>query len=130
MHVISTEQIALIAITFVVAFASTLSRSLRDGDRRSRGRLLGLGCTSGFLGVGLYCLGSPYLSGVLGGSANLIWIGLAALVGFTAPYQDKIGSDLFVGFINKTLGMTIVSLSAIKAITTKSEDSKKDEPKQ
>ena len=121
-HVISKEQTALIAITFVVAFASTLSRSIRDGDRRSNWRLFGLGCTSGFLGVGLYCVGSPYLSGLLGSAANLVWIGISALVGFTAPYQDKIGADLFVAAVNKVLGGTVATLQAMQSLVKKKED--------
>lgn len=125
MHVVTTEEIALIAIVFVVAFASTLSRAVRDGDRRSNYRLLGLGATSGFLGVGLYCIGSSYVVRIAGTSGNLLWIGIAALIGFTAPYQDKIGGEMFVWIVNKTLGGTIAALSAIATMTKPKDDETK-----
>jgi predicted metal-binding membrane protein len=112
-HVITTEQIAIIAFLFVVAFASTLSRAIRDGDRRSRLRLFGLGCTSGFLGIGLYCIGCDYVSSIIGPSANLFWIGVAALVGFTSQQQDKIGGSLFTAIIEKVLGGTIAVLTIL-----------------
>jgi predicted metal-binding membrane protein len=112
-HVITWEQIAVIAMLFVVACASTLSRAIRDGDRRSRLRLFGLGCTSGFLAVGLYCVGSDYASSAVGISSNLFWIGVAAFVGFTAQQQDKIGGSIFTTIVNRVLGGTVVVLSSM-----------------
>lgn len=125
MHVIKTEQIALIAIVFVVAFASTLSRAIRDGDRRSHVRLFGLGLTSGFLGMGLYCVGSPYIDRSLGSSANLLWIGIAAFIGFTAQYQDKLGGKLFEFAVNKALGATIITLQSIQSLAKPKDEEKK-----
>lgn len=128
MHVVTKEEIALIAIVFVVAFASTLSRAVRDGDRRGRFRLFGLGATSGFFGMGLYCIGSGYVSRAFGSGANLIWIGVAAFVGFMAKYQDKIGSELFVRIVNRTLGGTIAALSSIATITKQPENDDDNQP--
>ena len=119
-HVITTEQIAIIALLFVVAFASTISRAFRDGDRRSNLRLFGLGSTSGFLGVGLYCIGCDYVAGIVGPSANLFWVGVAAFVGFTAQQQDKIGGSVFTAIIDKVLGGTIAVLTTL----TKKQDDK------
>ena len=113
-HVITTQQIALIAIVWVVAFASTAVRALRDGDRRSYLRLFGLGSTSGFFGVGLYCVGDVYIAGYLGPGGNLFWIGVASFLGFTATYQDKIGGEIFTALLSKILGGTIAILSAMK----------------
>lgn len=114
MHVITTQQIALIAILFVVAFASTAVRALRDGDRRGHLRLFGLGSTSGFFCVGLYCVGDVYIAGYLGPGANLFWIGIASFVGFTALQQDKIGGEIFSAVLSKLLGGAITILSALK----------------
>ena len=114
MHVITTQQIALIAIVFVVAFASTAVRALRDGDRRSYLRLFGLGSTSGFFGVGLYCIGDVYIAGALGPGSNLFWIGVASFIGFTAMYQDKLGGEIFTAVLNKALGGAVTILSALK----------------
>lgn len=130
MHVITSEQTAIIAIVFVVACASTLSRSLRDGDRRNRIRLFGLGTTSGFLGVGLYCVGSDYVSKSFGVGGNLLWIGLAAFLGFTAQYQDKIGSQLFITVVNRTLGVTITALSAMATLTKPKQDEQDKDDKE
>lgn len=114
MHVITTQQIALIAIVFVVAFASTAVRALRDGDRRSYLRLFGLGSTSGFFGVGLYCIGDVYIARYLGPGSNLFWIGVASFIGFTATQQDKISGDILTAVLSKMLGGTIMILSALK----------------
>ena len=114
MHVIITkEQTALIAVVFLVAFASTMSRSLRDGDRRSLVRRLGLGFTSGFFAIGFYCIGSDYISRLLGAGANLFWIGFASFIGFTAHLQDQIGSNAFRVIVNKLLGRVVVVLSSL-----------------
>lgn len=119
--IITWEQIAIIAFLFVVAFASTLSRAIRDGDRRSNLRLFGLGCTSGFLGIGLYCVGCDYVAGIIGPSANLFWVGVAAFIGFTSQQQDKIGGSLFTAIIDKVLGGTIAVLTTL----TKKQDNDK-----
>lgn len=121
-EIIKTQEVALIVIVFLVAGASTLSRAIRDGDRRSGLRLFGLGCTSGFLGIGLYCVGSAYLYRIIGPGSNLVWIGVAAFIGFTAKNQDKIGSELFVAIVNKLLGGTIAALSALNSMTKKKAD--------
>jgi hypothetical protein len=113
-HVITKEEIAVIAVLFVVSLASTLSRTIRDGDRRSHIRLLGLGFTSGFLVVGLYCVGCVYVRGLFGAGANLFWIGVASLIGFTAHMQDKIGAELIAAMFNKILGGTIAILSSFQ----------------
>lgn len=125
MHVVTAEETALIAITFVVALASTLSRAVRDGDRRSNLRMFGLGCTSGFLAVGLYCIGNDYISRIIGSGANLFWIGVAAFIGFTAKQQDKIGGSMVNAIINKMLGGTIAALSAVATLTKKQDDDNK-----
>lgn len=125
MHVVTAEETALIAITFIVAFASTLSRAIRDGDRRSNLRMLGLGTTSGFLAVGLYCIGADYSRRALGSGANLFWIGVAAFIGFTAQQQDKIGGSMVNAIISKVLGGAIAALSAVATLTKKQDDDKK-----
>ena len=114
MHVITTQQIAIIAIVFVVAFASTASLAIRDGDRRSHLRLFGLGCTSGFFGVGLYCIGDVYIARYLGAGSNLFWIGVASFIGFTAQYQDKLTGELFTALLSKIVGGAITILSTLK----------------
>jgi hypothetical protein len=118
-HVITTEQIAIIVAVFVVAFASTVSRAIRDGDRRSSLRVFGLGSTAGFLGMGLYCVGAGSVANLLGAYGNLFWIGIAALLGFSAPYQDKLGGDLLGVITNKLIGGLITFLSAFKKDDTK-----------
>ena len=124
----TTEQIAVIAMLFVVSCASTLSLAIRDGDRRSRLRLFGLGSTSGFLVVGLYCVGVDYVARLGLISPNLFWIGVASFVGFTAPYQDRIGAKLFEFATTKALGAAIITLQSIQGLSKpKDDNSKKDE---
>jgi hypothetical protein len=112
-HVIDPEQIATIAVLLVVAFASTITSAFRDGDRRSNLRLFGLGAQGGFLAVGLYCIGFDYVSSLGFPSPNLLFIGLASLIGFTAKQQDKIGGSIFTSVMNKILGGTIAVLTTL-----------------
>jgi len=111
--IITKEQTALIAVVFLVAFASTLSKSFRDGDRRNNIRLLGLGFTSGFFAIGFYCIGFDYINRIFGAGANLFWIGFASFIGFTAHLQDQIGSNAFRVIANKLLGRVVVVLSSL-----------------
>jgi len=84
-HGLSREEIGIYAVSWLVAFLASLSRSARDADGVSVIRVLGLGSTSGFFAIGSIGLiwGDP------DGANPMYLIGLSALVGLTSKEQEK-----------------------------------------
>lgn len=90
MNEVTTEEYYLLLFVFAIAFAATILRAIRDGDRRSYIRVGGLGGTAGFLAVGVVCVLLSVLGDWMGRTSTLLCIGAAALIGGLGKEQDKI----------------------------------------
>lgn len=90
MHGITTSEIAMFALIWAMAFASTIARAVRDGDSRSLGRCAGLGCTAGFLAVGIVAVWIDRGPNGIDLSNPWFWIGLSALIGGLGKEQDRL----------------------------------------
>lgn len=86
------EGFTLFTSVWVVAFASTVARAVRDGDRSGWVRCAGLGCTAGFLAVGVVAIWAGRNAN--GGIDADYWysVGLASLIGCLGKEQDKVRS--------------------------------------
>ena len=89
-HPITTQEVVFFASLWLVAFASTIARAVRDGDTSNFFRHIGLGATSGFLAVGI--CGCWVDSGASGDPrvSPWFWIGVASFIGGSIKEQDKI----------------------------------------
>lgn len=90
MHVITTQEIAFFAGLWVVAFASTIARAVRDGDSGNVFRSIGLGATAGFLTLGVVGCWVDRGPDGFDSSNPWFWIGVASLIGGAGKEQDKI----------------------------------------
>ena len=90
MHGITTDEIAMFALIWAVAFASTIARSVRDGDSRSLSSCAALGSTAGFLAVGIVAVWIDRGANGTDLSNPWFWIGLSALIGGLGKEQDRL----------------------------------------
>lgn len=84
MYGLSSEQIGIYTICWLVAFCASLSRSARDADGVSMLRCFGLGSTSGFFAVGTIGIGW----GDPSSASPMFILGLAAFIGLLSKEQD------------------------------------------
>jgi hypothetical protein len=89
-HVITTQEIAFFALCWVVAFASTVARSIRDGDGGGVLRCIGLGATAGFLALGIIGCWLDRGPDGIGYFNPWFYIGLASLIGGLGKEQDAL----------------------------------------
>lgn len=110
MHGITTQEIVFYGLVWVVAFAASLFRAIRDGESGSAGHGCALGVTAGFVSFGVVSIWVNSNSS----SVNLpwYWIGVSALIGLLGKEQDRL--------------MRIVIQSVLKGVRQAIDDQTKD----
>jgi hypothetical protein len=90
-HGLSSEQVYIYAICWLVAFCASISRSARDADSVTLLRMLGLGSSSGFLSVGFVGIwwSDP------AASSPMYFLGASAVIGLMSREQEKITKMFF-----------------------------------
>ncbi len=81
---LSSEQIGIYTVCWMVAFCASISRSARDADGVSMLRCFGLGSTSGFFAVGTVGIGW----GDPSGASPMFLLGISAFIGLLSKEQD------------------------------------------
>lgn len=84
------EGITLFTAVWLMAFASTVARAIRDGDRSGWLRCAGLGCTAGFLAVGVVGVCVDRGPNGVASAGFWFWVAVASLIGGLGKEQDQI----------------------------------------
>ena len=110
MHEITTEEITFYCLVWIVAFAASLLRAIRDNESRTAWHGIALGCTAGFVSFGVV---SIWLNSDTAGDAlPWYWLGVSALIGLLGKEQDNI--------------MRLVIQSVLKGVKQAIDDQTKD----
>jgi hypothetical protein len=103
---VTTEEVIFFVAVWAIAFSASVARSLRDSDPRGLRYGIALGCTAGFLGVGIIAIW--FGSGDPGNRVTSPWpfFGASALIGLLGKEQDRLVRAALNGFF-RSIKLTI-----------------------
>lgn len=102
MHGITTQEIVFYAMVWLVGFASSFSRAVRDRECVDCRNVFGLSATAGFVSFGVVAV--LFVPNADAPSSGWYWIGVSALVGILGKEQDKIAKAV----LSKSFAMSRV----------------------